>query len=389
MSNNIKRFIYNTLVDRTNICNLVKEADKLVAALQTSDKIVIYGKRDSGKTSLIKNVVIPDGLERTPGGMAIYVELYGVKSIEDVAEKLTIYFNKTYQATFTLKATLKSTARILKGIRPSFSISPDGSMEASLKGEWGGPQPKVESFFEAMVKLHKNGIRVALILDEFQDIAFADGAEALLREEMQKLSFDIPVIILGSKQHLLAKIFQKPKAPFFNWGKRLEIKALPIDEYSAYILERFGEHAIAADSETLSHLQKMLLFNPEAINMFCSHIVYQIGDRKTEGATLTISTMEELLKEYIASLGGEFETYLDSYTKNEVRVLTLIAKQGILTNPLGKDALGRLRLSASGMRKIIDKLLDHADIYREESGLVLSKPLLMHYLREWRLLNLS
>ncbi len=84
-----RRFIYNTLVDRANICNLTNEADQLVKALQTSDKIVIYGKRDSGKTSLIKNRVIPDWLEKNPGGMAIYAELYGVKSIEDVAEKLT------------------------------------------------------------------------------------------------------------------------------------------------------------------------------------------------------------------------------------------------------------------------------------------------------------
>lgn len=384
MSKNIKRFIYNTLVDRANICNLTNESDQLVKALQTSDKMVIYGKRDSGKTSLIKNRVIPDWLEKTPGGMAIYAELYGVKSIEDVAEKLTIYFNKAYQTTFTIRATLKATARTLGGLRPSFAISPDGSMEASLRGEAEG-SPKVENFFKWVVKLHKNGIPVAIILDEFQDIAFAKGAEEILREELQNLDFDIPVIVLGSKQHLLAKIFQKPKAPFFNWGKRLEIRALPIDEYNAYILERFRDHSITADSKTLENLQKTLLFNPEAINMFCSHIVHQFGDHRTDTVTLETPMIEALLKEYVSSMGGEFETYLDSYTKNEAKVLTLIAKSGTLSNPLGKDTLGSLRLSASGMRKILGKLLDHADIYRESKGLVLSKPLLMHYLRDWRL----
>ena len=67
--------------------------------------------------------------------MVIYAELYGVKSITDVAEKLTLYFDKVYQSTFTIKATLKSTAQVLKGLRPSFSISPDGSMEASLRAD--------------------------------------------------------------------------------------------------------------------------------------------------------------------------------------------------------------------------------------------------------------
>ena len=47
--------------------------------------------------------------------------------------------------------------------------------------------------------------------------------------------------------------------------------------------------------------------------------------------------------------------------------------------------LAKLKISASGLRKILDKLLDHADIYREEGGFILSKPLLMHYLKDWRL----
>lgn len=385
MSNNIARFIYNTLVDRDNICNLTLEAKVLTDALRSSDKIVIYGKRDSGKTSLIKNVVIPDWLRQTPNGMAIYIELYGVKSIDDVAEKLTLYLNKAYQSTFSLKATLRSTAQIIKGLRPTFSISADGSMEASVRAIAESTHPKIETFFDNIKKLHDSGVQVAIVIDEFQDVALAKGSEELLREEMQKMPFAIPIVILGSKQHLLAKIFQKPKAPFFNWGKRLEIKPLPVDEYNDYISERFSPHHIKADTVTLTGLQHLLLRNAEAINMFCSHIVYQLGNRTDSDVILTAEIIETILQNYVSSLGGEFETYLDNYTKNELKVLTLIAKQGSLKNPMGKETLGKLKISASGIRKILDKLLDHADIYREETGFVLSKPLLMYYLRDWRL----
>ncbi|MBM4251983.1 MAG: hypothetical protein FJ146_08435 [Deltaproteobacteria bacterium] len=242
MSSNIRHFLYNTLVDRANLCNLTREAQLLADALRCSDKIVIYGKRDSGKTSLVKSIVIPDWLRQTPAGMAIYIELYGVRSITDVAEKLTLYFNKAYQSTFTIKATLKSTAAMIKGLRPSFAVSPDASIEASVTNNAAKSRPTVENFFANVKKLHENGVEVAIIIDEFQDIALATGCEELLREEMQKLPFEIPIIILGSKQHLLAKIFQRPRAPFFNWGKRLEIKPLPVDEYNDYIIERFGFH---------------------------------------------------------------------------------------------------------------------------------------------------
>ena len=317
--------------------------------------------------------------------MAIYAELYGVKSILDVAEKLTLYFNKAYQSTFSFKATLKSTAKVLKGLRPTVSLSPDGSLEASLRGGGDSPTPRVEHFFDHVLKLHHEGIKIAIILDEFQDVALADGAEVILREEMQKLPFEIPVIILGSKQHLLAKIFQKPKAPFFNWGKRLEIGPLPIGEYNDYMRQRLADHGIESDEGTLAHIQETLLYNPEAVNMFCSHIVYQMGDGKAETSVLSRDIVDMLLHDYVASRGGEFETYLDAYTKNEIKVLTLIAKKGVLLNPMGKETIGKLRISVSGLRKTLNKFLDHADVYREGKGFVLSKPLLMHYLRDWRL----
>ncbi len=384
MSNHIKRFVYNTLVDRENICNLTSEAEILLKGLLSFDKIVIYGRRDSGKTSIVKNVVIPDWVKQTPGSMAIYVELYGVKSRRDVAEKLTIYFNKAYQASFTIKATLKSTAETLKNLRPSLSIAADGSMDASLKSDVASKIPRVEDFFNSVLKLHKSGVKIALVIDEFQDIALAEGVEEVLREEMQNLPFEIPVIILGSKQHLLAKIFQKPRAPFFNWGKRVEIKALPVEEYNSYISERFALNEITADEATLTYLQDLLLRNPEAINMFCSHIVDQLSGKERDERRLTVSILDQMLREYVAALGGEFEAYLDHFTKSEQRVLTLVAKRGILYNSTGKDALAKTELSVSGMRKIIEKMLDHAEIYREEKGLALSKPLLMHYLRDWR-----
>ena len=105
--------------------------------------------------------------------------------------------------------------------------------------------------------------------------------------------------------------------------------------------------------------------------MFCSYIVYKLGNQSASDMILTPQITALILKDYVSSLGGEFETYLDTYTKNEVKVLKLIAKLVSLKNPMGKDALGKLKISVSGLRKILDKLLDHADIYREEVGFVL------------------
>ncbi len=68
--------------------------------------------------------------------------------------------------------------------------------------------------------IYASNIPIFLVLDEFQDIALIDEAEALFRNGLEHIHSQIPVVISGSKQHLLNHIFARPKAPFFNWGSR-------------------------------------------------------------------------------------------------------------------------------------------------------------------------
>jgi hypothetical protein len=388
MTGNSKHFVFNTLVDRENLCNLTHESKVLAASLKNSDKLVIYGRRDSGKTSLIRNVVIPDWRKKNPKGMALYAEFYGVRSLTDISERLTVYFNKAYANAFKIQTKIKSASDLLKGIRPNLSFSQDGTIEVNFRTHGGANRIDTKVLMENLAAIHQSGTPVALFLDEFQDIALVANAEETLREELQNLPFEIPIVILGSKQHLLAKIFQKPRAPFFNWGKRLELGPLPVEEFNDYILDRFAIHGVKADRDVITNLQKVLLYNAEAINMFCSEIIYGIdhleGSGKQKRPKLTHENLFTLLYKYVESMVGEFEIYLSQYTDHERRVLTYVAKSSILKNPTGKEALNKINISANGMRKIILKFMDNADIYQEKDGYVLSKPLLMIYLKKWK-----
>lgn len=78
-----------------------------------------------------------------------------------------------------------------------------------------------------------------LILDEFQEISNIRQAEAKLRAGLQELGPENPVIILGSKQHMLDKIFNKSKVPFHAWGTTIKLRNIPHEEYFLYMQRRF------------------------------------------------------------------------------------------------------------------------------------------------------
>lgn len=72
-----------------------------------------------------------------------------------------------------------------------------------------------------------------LVLDEFQDVVDVPTAEAVFRGSLQTFPHQAPMVTMGSKKHLLTKMFARPKAPFHNWGEDLEIKPIPYGEYQA------------------------------------------------------------------------------------------------------------------------------------------------------------
>jgi AAA+ ATPase superfamily predicted ATPase len=48
----MKRFLFNTLLNEDEICNLASERKAIQKAVERGSKLVVYGRRNFGKTSL-------------------------------------------------------------------------------------------------------------------------------------------------------------------------------------------------------------------------------------------------------------------------------------------------------------------------------------------------
>jgi uncharacterized protein len=377
----MKRFVFDSIIDRENICNLEKEQQKIAQGVDHGLKLLVYGKRNTGKTSLVKNVIAQDWLQKHSSGFFMYVDLLGIRQTAQLSERMTVAFIEAYNRCFRMRAVFQSMLDIIKGIRPAFEMDERGE----LKLTFGVSTDKKIRPFGDLVKqldaIYHAKIPVLLVLDEFQDIAFVDQAEALLRESLEAIDSEIPIIVLGSKQHLLSRIFAKPKAPFFNWGTHISFEPIEYSLYHAYMNERFEPESLSISSESARYLQDTMGRIPEAINRLCYTILVGFAGQ----GEITKDRVDEALTTLVSDRRAEPERYLAGFSAAEQNVITELARQEPLQQPQGKQFTQRVGLTASGVRKIIMKLEDEAVIYKETNAYILADPLLKTHIKHFRI----
>ena len=222
----MKKFIYDVVLEASDICNLENEVKILEKEISQGRRVVMYGRRNTGKTSLVQAIILPHFLSKNKKLLIIDVDMMGVSSLQEIQRRLRIAFERGLSKANPGQSYLSVLIKSIRGIRPALNLSPtSGELSFSLGIDTGAAEPELEDLFSAIVKYHK-AHGTLIVFDEFQDISEIKGAQALIRGVLQRLPSDLPVIILGSKKNLLAKIFAVPQAPLAGWGRDVQIPDL-------------------------------------------------------------------------------------------------------------------------------------------------------------------
>jgi len=375
----MKTFVYHSLITEENLCNLKSERKAITKGLEQGRKMVVFGRRNTGKTSLVKNIVLKDFKRKHKNAFVMFCDLQGVSSLTDILHRVSIGFQEAFLAAFPVKSKLNEMLETIKGLRPKIELDPIMGVSLSLGVDTKSTQSFVEIFRE-ITKISRN-FSTALIFDEFQDVSTVTQAEALLRDVLQNLPHNIPIVILGSKKHLLMKIFTAPNAPFADWGEDIEFSTITYEEYHSYIAERFALHSLTLNKEDSIYLQTLLSRMPEPINIVCATIV-DLYSKKL--SVISQSEINQALIETLNRIGSRFEEYLKTFTAKEVMFLSQVAKDQPVREPNGKIFVAKTGLSQKGVNLIFHKLENDAIVYVTKEGVELANPLLAHYLRKYR-----
>lgn len=381
---NIKKFIFDRLVDRQNICGLQKQRININKLIKQRQNIVIYAKRNYGKTSLVKNIIIDDFKQKYKKPFIFFVDLMGVKDMDSIESRLKSALENAIKEAFPIKSFANSVGDFLTNLKASISFDPATSMPVISVESLGqlDNESTIEEIFLSLNNISEK-FPSLIVLDEFQDIANVDEAESIFRNSFQQMQ-SVPIIVLGSKQHMLRDIFAMPNSPLANFGHDITINEIDYHKYHQYIEERFSQKKLKISPSNAEFLQNIMQRQPEAINLLCYEI-YQSHSSINVDKKIIIRALDQILDQR----NKRFEVMLYAFSKAEEKIIIAIAKNDWVSKPQSKEFSAQVDLTPRAIKMNIDKLIDKGILEIEDGPLFdakysISDPLLKLYLQRFR-----
>ena len=379
----MKRFVYDQIIDRENICNMESESESILNLILKKRNVVVYAPRNYGKTSLIRNIVIPEFKKKRKGSFVYFVDLFDIKDVSNLNQIIQKNFEISFAESFPAKTLINKTKEFLLNFKPQFSVDPLTS-QASISLSPNGPEKKqldISEIFKLINNINKLHPSL-IILDEFQAISRIDKLDATFRTNFQLLS-DVPIIIMGSQKHMLLDIFSNPSAPLASFGTDVEFPPIDYDKYHDYIQERFDHHHIKISHSITKYIQDKMNRGPESINIVSDNLlIYSCENNITEINDSELVNM--IISNLVSNKKSRYENLLYSLSKNEENVLISIAKFNGIDKPNSKRFMDSVIVSPRSIPKILHKLLSHGFLELNQGTYYISDPLLNIYLSAYR-----
>ena len=374
----MKQFVFDRLVDLDNLCNLQREQQVLRDAVARGSRMVVYGPRNYGKTSVVRNITIKEFRRTRKCHFVLFADLLGVRSMQSLTRRLATSLQRSFAASFPVRNLLDNASRFLGALRPEIALDPQtGSPSLSLHTREPESAGSLQTLWEHIAGITEE-VDSLIVLDEFQDVAFIDEAPAQLRSCLEGLGAT-PILLLGSKRHMLADLFAAPGAPLSAWGSDLEFRPIAHDEYHRYMEERFRPRGLTISREVSASLQDGMQRVPEAINRLCAQLL-----ELYEATEIDQARVREALAMLLENREGRFAAYLSAFSATDESVLTEIARRERVAHPQAKGFLASVRLSNRTVALSVKRLWDRGVIEHVAGSYRIADPLLAAYLRRYR-----
>lgn len=358
---------------------LVNRADELETVrltIQSGSKLFIIGPRRFGKTSLLK------AAEENSTKNGDIVLRYNAESFPEIKDMVgRIISDTASKLQGKIEKTGEQLKRYFKNLRPevSFSVSQNewkvalGASPASGSGQVGLLVDALNGI-EEMAAEQPRGRRVALIIDEFQEILTETGisAEKQIRSAVQTHKHTA-YIFAGSKTKMMTELTTEPSRPFYRLGTLMFIGELPRPEFARFLIDNFvlgGFLPVTGAGDEKRNLSEMILDLAEDVPYNVQMLAHTLWDHLSQlmiAAPEKAVLNEELITKTLEAIIRRNDPF---YTQVWNR-LTAIQKKALhaVVSEKGKrlQSLSAIKisgLSPSTMRKSLDSL-SNRDILRQ------------------------
>ena len=338
--------------------------------------VVIFAPRRFGKTSLVRRAA--QELARRKALVA-EINLMFTPTKEKLAGRLA---QEIAEHLLGRVGRAKETLRVFSGLRitPTINVDPvDGSFSFSFAGSHDPEDvdATLERLFRLLPEIATERKRpVVLIMDEFQEIADVDPhLTKLLRSVFQEQP-EVAHVYLGSKRHLMERIFNDENEPFWRSAKRMELGVIEPEQFRGFIVAGFVDNKRKIADDVVNRVFAMTGGHPYATQEIC----YFLWEETPERTTADTERFETALDKLLRSEHSHFSDLWDRARRNQRLLLTALAEEP--GRPLTEDYRTRHALpGASPMQNAVDALVEQEIISKDRGFARICEPFYDEWIR--------
>lgn len=358
-------FSYGGVVGPSSFCNREEDLQVLRRTVDSAGRLFLYAERRMGKTSLIRALLsnLPEEEYVTA-----YIDLWPTDDPASFAEAMA---KATAEAMSTTTETLLENARTLfRSLRPSVTIDESGAPVLTFEADTpSGTGPELEEVLAAPAKAAETtGKRVAVVFDEFQEIATydTDRVERTLRSEIQHHD-EVAYLFLGSRRHLIREMFLDSKRPLYRSAEHYPLRAIEEADWQPFIRERFERADKSISEPVVSEVCRVTEGHP----FYVQHLCHVLWERCGEGEAVMTQDVEQAVQILLDRESYAYTTLWEGLTTNQQRFLLGLAQETGEVQPFSSTFVDRYRLkSPSNAQRAADALMEQDLIDRDNGSFV-------------------
>jgi AAA+ ATPase superfamily predicted ATPase len=355
-------FVFGEVIDEANFVNRTEALDQLVRDLADGQKVFLLSPRRFGKSSLVSVALLKLKKRR------IRTASLTVSSYAGYTQFLEKFAEKVLRAAGPWERTKDWARQFVQRVKPQARIDmATGEISLSLgKGTEVDPAPIAPEIFALPGELTRNaGFRMAICLDEFQQISQFDGnsVENAIRNEAQKQR-EVGYVFAGSQPSLVEEMLSSSR-PFHKAGPRMFLDKIPARDWKDFITSRFRKRGRTLDDAGL----EALLASSDLIPYDVQRIAHELWDyaELNDKRQLHLSDVSAVVEELVTSQSTYYELQWEQISARQRSTLQAIAYRGA-SEIYSQAVREEFRLGpASSVQKALQSL-DSKDILDRYKG---------------------
>ena len=340
-----------------------------------SSNVVLFAPRRYGKTSLVIKVLEELSVQEGIKGMC-----FDVTRVTSLARFCETYVNAVYAMVGGRREMMHLLTDCLASFRPELSVTVGGAVRIRLDLAAGLTETSIAEALDLPEKLSRElgNVPFVIAFDEFQEVAelakeFA--LEKIFRSCIQAHQ-NVRYVFLGSKTHLMKRIFADATRPFYNSAIPLPLGKPPVEESREFLVSRFRDAGIELEPAE----QEVILSVTENIPYYLQELASAVFEAVVPDKAVTAEHLKLAIEDIIAKNAELYAERMAGLSESKRAILLALATEPTAVFSDGYRNTHALPVSST-LHTALKELQEEGIVETDEEGHRLADPFFVRYIR--------